>query len=120
MLFAYELQRRPVSADALTNSLAVHLGYVATRLQQVGTWWMTAAMSVTNVLFAQSAAMGELPSLYAAISPDAIGGSYVGPRGMRGMRGYPVMQPSSKASYDEQMAACLWGISEELNGVTFA
>ena len=117
MLFAYELQRRLVSADAPTNSLAAHPGYAATNLQQVGTWWMTAAMSVTNVLFAQSAAMGALPSLYATTSPDAIGGSYVGPRGMRG---YPVMQPSSRASHDEQMAARLWDISEELTGVTFA
>jgi hypothetical protein len=108
------------SADAPTNSLAAYPGYAATNLQQVGTWWMTAAMSVTNVLFAQSAAMGALPSLYATTSPDAIGGSYVGPRGMRGMRGYPVMQPSSKASHDEQMAARLWDISEELTGVTFA
>ena len=35
------------------------------------------------------------------------------------MRGHPVMQPSSEASHDEQTAARLWDISEELTGVTF-
>ena len=119
MLFAYELQRRLVAAEAPSDSLAAHPGYAATNLQRVGTWWMSAAFSVTNVVVAQSAAMGALPSLFAATSPDAIGGSYVGPGGMRGMRGHPVMQPSSEASHDEQTAARLWDISEELTGVTF-
>ncbi len=119
LLFAYELQRRLVAADAPTNSIGAHPGYAATNLQRVGTWWMSALMSVTNVLVAQNAAMGALPSLYAATSPEAIGGSYVGPGGMRGMRGHPVMQPSSKASHDEEMAARLWDVSEELTGVKY-
>ena len=69
MLFAYELQRRLVAAEALSDSLAAHPGYAATNLQRVGTWWMSAAFSVANIVFAQSAAMGALPSLFAATSP---------------------------------------------------
>ncbi|MGI9557545.1 MAG: oxidoreductase [Solirubrobacterales bacterium] len=119
LLFAYELQRRLVAAGVDTNSIGVHPGYAATNLQKVGTWWMTAAMSVTNVVFAQSAEMGALPTLYAATSPDAIGGSYVGPGGMRGMRGYPATQPSAERSHDEAVAKRLWDVSEELTGVKY-
>jgi len=77
-------------------------------------------MAVGNRVFAQSAEMGTLPSLYAATSPDAIGGSYYGPDGFRQMRGYPRKVGSNAKSRDEEMAARLWELSEKLTGVTFA
>jgi hypothetical protein len=74
---------------------------------------------LVNRLFAQSAAMGALPTLYAATSPDVSGGDFIGPDGFIGMRGYPKKTRSSTASYDQEVAAALWSVSEELTGVEF-
>jgi hypothetical protein len=63
--------------------------------------------------------MGALPTLRAAVDPDAEGGSYFGPGGMGGIRGYPVKVQSNELSRDESIARRLWDVSEKLTGVTF-
>ena len=73
-----------------------------------------------NRLFAQSAEMGALPTLYAATGPDVQGGQYFGPSGLLEMRGYPKVVGSNKKSRDPELAAKLWAVSEELTGVTFS
>jgi hypothetical protein len=64
--------------------------------------------------------MGALPELYAAAAPDVRGGDYIGPTGLMGMRGYPGKGRSSPASYDAQLAAQLWTVSEQLTQVHMA
>jgi hypothetical protein len=73
---------------------------------------------VTNKLLAQSEEMGALPTLYAA-TQDLPGGSYVGPDGFMEQRGHPALAGRSSAASDEQTAERLWGLSEELTGVSF-
>ena len=124
LLFAYELQRRFEGAGAAASSLAVHPGYASTNLQSVGPNMVDSRMRQTmmrlaNGVFAQTAAMGALPSVYAATSPEAHGGEYIGPDGLLGQRGYPKKVKSSAASYDKATAARLWTVSEELTGVTY-
>ena len=68
---------------------------------------------------AQSAEMGALPTLYAATKPDLEGGTYVGPGGFFEQRGYPKPVGSSAAARDENTAAKLWEVSEQLTGVKF-
>ncbi len=68
-------------------------------------------------LFAQSAAGGALPLLFAATAPGLQGGEYIGPRRMFGMRGAPHIARSSARSYDEDKARSLWQVSEALTGV---
>ena len=124
VLFAYELERRLLTADANAKSVAVHPGYANTRLQyrgpeQSGSRLRMAAMRVMNALFAQSAEMGALPTLYAATAPDAEGGAYYGPGGFMNMRGTPERQASSDRSYDEETARRLWAVSSDLTGVTY-
>ena len=63
--------------------------------------------------------MGALPTLFAAVSPDAQGGDYIGPDGFRTMRGHPVKQPSNARSRDEATARRLWEVSEQLTGVRY-
>ncbi|MEM4780254.1 MAG: oxidoreductase [Halalkalicoccus sp.] len=125
LLFAYELDRRLRAADLDVTSVACHPGYAATDLQRRGPemrgsrlrlWGMKAA----NALFAQDAATGALPMLYAATHSDIEGGQYVGPGGFRNMRGPPAIQRSSDRSYDREAARRLWDVSEELTGVTYA
>ena len=76
-------------------------------------------MKIGNALLAQPAQMGALPVLYAATAPDLLGGDYIGPGGLFGMRGYPVKTHSSPASHDPQTAARLWSVSEEMTGVHY-
>ena len=63
--------------------------------------------------------MGALPVLYAATYPGLEGGSYVGPDGIGEFRGHPQLVSPNRAARDEDVAARLWAVSEELTGVSF-
>ncbi len=124
LLFAYELQRRLSAAGRAAISVGAHPGYSATNLQQVGpnmeeSTLQRGLMKAANNLFAQSSEMGALPTLYAAAAPDVNGCDFIGPDGFMRMRGYPVKELSSDASYSEADARRLWSVSEELTGVRF-
>ena len=80
---------------------------------------MEKASGFANALFAQSAAMGALPTLYAATAPDVHGGDYIGPDGFGEIWGNPRKVGSSARSRNEKDAARLWEISEELTGVRY-
>ncbi|MEX1019374.1 MAG: oxidoreductase [Litorilinea sp.] len=122
--FAYALQQRLADAGHTVRSIACHPGYTATNLQVQGLMmdggsvhkWIVEAM---NRLFAQDATMGALPTLYAAVVPGLRGGEYVGPDGLLGMWGHPVVTRSSRQSYDHADAQRLWALSESLTGVEF-
>ncbi|MEZ5117368.1 MAG: oxidoreductase [Candidatus Nanopelagicales bacterium] len=121
LLFAFELQRRLEAAGLPVSSMAAHPGYAATNLQAVGPRMVgsrvrEAAMGVANRVLAQSAAMGALPTLYAATEPGLPGGSYVGPDGFAEQRGHPRVVRASAAAYDEDAARRLWDVSLELTG----
>lgn len=125
LLFAFELQRRLARRAASAISVAAHPGYTATNLQYVGPQMERSSVSLAisrflNARMAQPAAMGALPTLYAAAAPDVQGGDYIGPDGLWEMRGYPVKVGSNAASRNEADAARLWAKSEELTGVRYA
>ncbi|MGW4531014.1 SDR family NAD(P)-dependent oxidoreductase [Nocardia sp. NPDC004340] len=116
LLFTYELQRRLAATGESTVALAAHPGGSNTELGRhlpavIGTPMMR--------LVSQSAAMGALPTLRAAIDPAATGGQYYGPDGFAGIRGYPKLVSSSKQSHDADLARRLWQTSEQLTGVTY-
>jgi len=124
LLFAYELQRRIEAAGAKLISVACHPGYAATNLQAMGprmsgSAMMETLMGLSNRLFAQSAAMGALPTLYAATAPELRGGEYIGPDGLGEMWGHPTKVDSNAASHDTAAAARLWQISEQLTNVRY-
>ncbi len=125
LLFAFELQRRIEAAGAKLISVACHPGYAATNLQAMGPRMSGSAMMETlmglgNRLFAQSAAMGALPTLYAATAPDLRGGEYIGPDGLGEMWGHPAKVDCSAAAHDTAAAARLWQISEQLTNVRYS
>ena len=70
-------------------------------------------------MFGQSAAAGCLPTLYAALGADIVGGDFCGPHALGQMRGTPIKVGSNRASRDEAVAAQLWALSEKLTGVSF-
>lgn len=125
LLFTLELQRRLVQAGADTISVAAHPGYAQTELQSTS---MTAANSPIDrfmytflqPIISQSAAMGALPQLYAAITPTIHGGELIGPGGFLGMRGYPKEERKRPQDDDRQIAQQLWNSSVKLTGVDYA
>jgi NAD(P)-dependent dehydrogenase (short-subunit alcohol dehydrogenase family) len=121
LMFCFELQRRAVQAGTALLSMAAHPGYAATHLQAAGTdrFYERWFMAIGNRLFAQSAEMGALPTLYAATFPDLPGGTYVGPGGRSEQRGYPKVVSAAGKAYDEQAWRRLWEVSETLTGVHY-
>ncbi|MEU4405908.1 oxidoreductase [Streptosporangium sp. NPDC023963] len=109
LLFALELQRRADASGTALLSLATHPGMTATGIMKAGA--LSRPLNALLRLALQPPAKGALPSLYAATSPEARGGQYVGP-------GPKVLRPSPRA-LDAAVAARLWERSEELTGVRF-
>lgn len=120
VVFAIELNRRLRAAGLAVRSVLAHPGYAATRLQSTGpTGLGKLAMKLTNRVFAQDAAMGALPQLYAATHPDVEGGQFIGPDGRGESKGYPTLVEPLDAARDRELAKRLWDISEELSGIQF-
>ena len=119
LMFAKELQRRLSAAGSPLRSMAAHPGYAATNLQSRTESIQDKLMGVANLVFAQSARMGALPTIYAAAAADLPGGSYVGPGGFQEQRGHPKVVEGNSRSQDREVAERLWALSEELTGVSF-
>ncbi|MDK1119293.1 MAG: oxidoreductase [Anaerolineae bacterium] len=122
LLFAYELQRKFERAGVKAISTACHPGYAATNLQAIeperlSTWVVNSLMKVLNVVMAQSAKMGALPTLYAALADEVNGSDFIGPA--NGIRGYPVKRQSNDKSHNREDAARLWDVSEQLTAVKY-
>ncbi|MEM7157103.1 MAG: oxidoreductase [Myxococcota bacterium] len=113
MLFTLELQRRLSEAGVSTISTACHPGWTGTNLQA-----STPMFRWLNPIFSMKPWQGALPTLYAAVAPQAVGGGYYGPDGLGTMRGYPAPNKPAKLSTDAAAAKRLWDQSEELVGLT--
>ncbi|QEC48662.1 SDR family NAD(P)-dependent oxidoreductase [Baekduia soli] len=121
LLFTAELQRRLAAAGSTVRALAAHPGYSATHLQDhTGSRVQGLIMDVGNRAFAQSDAMGALPTLFAA-TQDLPGDTYIGPSGIGEMRGHPKAGARrSRAAQDPATARALWELSERLTGVSWS
>jgi short-subunit dehydrogenase len=124
LLFTSELQRRLDLAHLSVKAMAAHPGYAHTNLQSAsarmkGQTFQARMTDKTNDLLAQTAAMGALPTLFAATAPGLPGDSFVGPNGFMEMRGYPHLVGRSSRASDVADAASLWTASEELTGVVY-
>lgn len=66
-----------------------------------------------------TAAEGALPTLRAAVDPEARGGHLYGPAGVHGVKGRPERVEVSAAARDEVAGATLWERCEQLTGVRY-
>ncbi len=92
ILFAKELDRRARVAHSTLLSLAVHPGVSTTSIFENGPGTMNLkaiAVKVLAPVLMQKDDAGALPTLYAATSPDAHGGEYIGPDGFGELKGAP-------------------------------
>jgi NAD(P)-dependent dehydrogenase (short-subunit alcohol dehydrogenase family) len=120
LMSTLELDRRLRAAGSTVKGIPSHPGYCATNLQTAAPPLLDRmVLRVTNAIGAQSAEMGALAPLYAATQPGLRGGEYVGPDGFAELRGHPRVVTPNKAARDEDVAARLWSVSEELTGVRF-
>jgi NAD(P)-dependent dehydrogenase (short-subunit alcohol dehydrogenase family) len=120
VLFGLELDRKLRAAGSQVRSILAHPGYSDTNLQTAGpTGAIKQLMRVGNKVLAQSAEMGALNQLYAAVDPAAESGAFYGPRGFGENRGYPAVVQPVEPARDEETARRLWILSEELTGVTW-
>lgn len=112
--FTLELVRKIGSGDKSPMVTAAHPGWTATELQR-----HSGLFDKLNYFFAQDITMGALPTLMAAVDPDAKTGDYYGPKGFMEMRGYPKKVETNSLSQDQEIARRLWDISEESTGIKF-
>ncbi|MBG0827148.1 SDR family NAD(P)-dependent oxidoreductase [Planomonospora sp. ID67723] len=119
VLFALELHRRVTAAGATLVSAVAHPGVARTGLARNGSRLRGLLVALVK-LPAQSAAMGALPSLYAATAPGVAGGEAFGPDGFAERRGHPTRIRPAAQAYDRVAARRLWEMSEELTGVRFS
>jgi NAD(P)-dependent dehydrogenase (short-subunit alcohol dehydrogenase family) len=123
LLFTHELARRLAGAGSDVVAVAAHPGYAATNLQTAGprAEGRRAAeriMELGNLVVAQSAEAGALPSLYAATAPDVRPDSFTGPR-LAMWRGAPAPSRRAPWTLNDAMGERLWAASEELTGVVY-
>jgi NAD(P)-dependent dehydrogenase (short-subunit alcohol dehydrogenase family) len=118
LMFTYELDRR-LSGTGTGIAVAAHPGGANTDLARNMPTALRGITDALTPLFAQSAAMGALPTLRAATDPSVRGGHYYGPDGFLHTRGHPTLVESSKQSHDQTIQRRLWTVSEELTGITF-
>ena len=123
LMFALELQRRLARSGAAAISVAAHPGISYTNLAStiVAERGAIAGAIVAAGfrIISQTARRGALPILFAATAPDLAGGSYIGPDGLREMRGNPAPAWIAPQACSTQAAAELWRRSEQLTGVRY-
>jgi NAD(P)-dependent dehydrogenase (short-subunit alcohol dehydrogenase family) len=130
LMFAIELDRRSRAGGWGLMSNAAHPGFTKTNLQLSGPSqgresptfmerFYRASRVVTPFMW-QEIDEGIKPALYGAVSPDAEGGAYYGPRGLFELAGGGVtLAKIPGRAKDEADCGRLWELSEQLTGVTF-
>jgi NAD(P)-dependent dehydrogenase (short-subunit alcohol dehydrogenase family) len=123
LLFTLEMERRLRQRGADAMAVACHPGYAATNLQLVaprmlGSRLQEGIMAFGNRYLAQSATMGALSFLYAAVAPEVRGGDFIGPA-VADTWGYPARARTAARARDHQDAARLWEVSEQFTGVDY-
>lgn len=114
MLFTYGLKSRLEKLGSKIEVLAAHPGITKTNLGR-----HTKSLNFKPVkwffnLLNQETPQGALPGIRACVDSLAKSGEYYGPHRLRGVRGYPVTEKSTKRSHSIILQDLLWEHSEKL------
>ncbi len=122
-LFALDLHRRLTATGSPVLVTAAHPGYAITNLQTSGPGNGLSAFRILGALLkpilSQNAAFGALPTLYAAVSPDANPAATTAPTGSSSLKGYPTAVQIPPHAQNTADAERLWQVAEQLTGVAF-
>lgn len=114
LYFHYELAKKLNRQKNAPLVVAAHPGWTKTELDRhIG------IVGIISSIIGQKVEMGVLPTLRAAIDPEAISGDYYGPDGFREMRGYPIKVKSNAMSQNAEKARQLWDLSAKLTGINY-
>ncbi len=129
LMFAVELDRRSRAGGWGLMSNAAHPGLTKTNLlsgASYGRTTPTLQARLTRLTWRLLPFMwlnideGIKPTLYAAVSPDAQGGAYYGPRGFyETVRGGVTFAAAPRLARSEPDMRQLWQLSEQLTGVSY-
>jgi NAD(P)-dependent dehydrogenase (short-subunit alcohol dehydrogenase family) len=129
LMFAVELNRRSHQGGWGVMSNAAHPGLSKTNLLSGASYGRdkpTLQARLTRLTWRLLPFIwldvdeGVKPTLYAAVSEDARGGTYYGPRGFYETAGGGVtFAGAPRLARSETDSKCLWQLSEQLTGVTY-
>jgi NAD(P)-dependent dehydrogenase (short-subunit alcohol dehydrogenase family) len=128
LMFALELQERSKAAGSRLTCIAAHPGIARTSIGEgrrgqprtkIRDWLSYFAFQIAMNVLSQTPELGALPILYAATSPEAVGGGFYGPDGFGQISGYPKRVKPSAAAQDAAVRRRLWEVSEKLTGVRY-
>lgn len=121
LLFARALDRRLKAGGSPIVSTSAHPGVAGTELGRQFGGFGKALYERGSALLLNTAQVGALGQLRAAVDPSARGGEYYGPPGpaVLAWRGHPVLAKTSKLSRDAALQDRLWSVSEQLTGVRY-
>jgi NAD(P)-dependent dehydrogenase (short-subunit alcohol dehydrogenase family) len=117
LMFAIELDRRIKKRGDRVLSVAAQPGANKTELVRHMTD-KEIAIGKERIGEFMEPWQGALSLLYAAVSPDALGGNLYEPE-EGGFRGYPTLSAIKENALDEVVATKLWNLAEEITGVGY-
>lgn len=120
LMFGNELQRRLEKAGKNILSVTAHPGVSNTDLARHMPQYQIALVQYTiGPLLCHSPDQAAMPTVMAALAPDAQGGEYFGPQGFLEMKGQPGRATQSDYAQNQAAAEKLWEVSEQLTECTF-
>lgn len=124
LVFQMELHRRLSRSGSSIISTGAHPGYAITNLQTSGPAGAVPLSfrlieMILKPVASQDAAHGALPTLFAAVSPQAVAGGYYGPDGPGELKGYPASAKVNPVANDVELSKRLWSETERLVGTKF-
>lgn len=120
LLFTFELQKCFQANKINSMAVAAHPGLSLTNLgRHVDQKIQFKIFGPLLKLIVQTAEMGALPQIRAAVDPDVNGGDYFGPDGAFEIAGYPILRKTTAAAQNEDVAKRLWDYSEKQMGIPF-
>ena len=114
LYFMHELAHRQMNDSGAPTITTAHPGYTSTDLQRHSLFWR-----IMNPILSQKVSRGVLPTLRAAIDPEAKSGDFFGPSGFQELKGDPILVKSNELSHDSKKAEKLWDMSEALTGIHY-
>lgn len=120
LMFSLELNQRLKAAGCDTRAMAAHPGFSQSDLSRNLPFYIRGILSLVGRFYLQSSADGALPTLYAALGNDLVGGEAIGPAGKGEKKGPPVVVAANNEALDAEARARLWQASEKLVNFTFS
>lgn len=118
IMFSIELQRRIIAKGDQVLSIAAQPGANKTELSRhMSDAAYNAAVERVGELMEPW--QGALPSLFAAVAENAVGGVLYGPDQDGGYRGYPAKAVITENALDQNAAEKLWDFAEQATGIKY-